>query len=218
MSKNETVPGTAITITPQFDQAKLQRIQTEVEAELTAFAGGLTIDDDSTAEVIGCCLTEELGRLDVIEAMRTQATGPLNQLKRTIDGWFKPARDRSTALISQYKGALGAWHLKKEAVKDAALALAAHAAKTADVATLTQALTVANAPSSNPVGTSYTTQWKARITDLRLFIDAAVEQKQYYLIRADDSGLQRFARDGIRPESFPGVVFEKTAQVRASHG
>lgn len=206
------------TIDTVIDQGALQAMQLAADSELLAFGAGLVITDDTTAEVIAACLTEELGRFDTIEAMRTAATGPLNTLKRTIDGWFKPGKDKSKALIDLYKAALGTYHQSKLAEREAALQLAAKSAKSGDVATLTQALTVANAPSANPSGTSYSTKWQARIVDLRAYIDEAIMQQRYYLIREDPGGLQKLAQGEAEPAPFAGVVFEKVTGVRALHG
>jgi hypothetical protein len=207
-------PGAALTITPQVDAAALQLLQTNAEAELAALGLGFAIEDAETAEVIAAELTAELVRYDAIEAMRTQATGPLNALKRTIDGWFKPGKEKSRALISLYKAALGAWHTRKQAEREEALLFAASAAQSGDVPGLTAALTIANAPDQQPTGTSYVTRWRARVCDMALFASYAAQQGRWDLLQINDAGLQKLPHT----QAFPGVTFEQETQVRASHG
>jgi hypothetical protein len=211
-------PGAALTITPQVDAAMLQTLQLNAEAELAAFGLGFVIEDAATAEVIAAELTAELGRFDAIEAMRTTATGPLNALKRTIDGWFKPGKEKSQALISLYKSALSAWFNRLNAEKEAALLTAATAAQAGDVQGLTQALNVVNAPTQLPTGTSYVQRWKARVCDMQLFASYAAQQNRWDLLQVNDSGLQKLAAGSAQPPAFPGVTFEQDTQVRASHG
>jgi hypothetical protein len=202
----------SLTITPQVDRNLLAKIQADAAKELKALSP-LIIEDDETAQVIAQELAQELGRLDQIEAMKKQANGPIAQLKKTIDSWFKPGKDQCELLVGMYKTALSNYRQKQLAAQEEALRVAALASRTGDLPALTQALTTVNAGMAQPAGVSFPETWEPLIINPGLV--------PYEYLTPDIEKIKAYGKSfkgGATPGPIGGVQWQKKVGVRSSHG
>jgi hypothetical protein len=183
--------------------------QREAEAELAGLAAhpeALAVTDaDSKADVVEF-LREWQRRGDAVELMRTSATKPLLDVKRTIDGWFKPAGDAIGKIVELCKDAIGGYDLAQENKRLAAKAEAQAAAEAHDTGAMLTALTVAASSAPAKVeGSSTRFEWRVkRIVREMLPAEWLVPDEVRIAKRARDAGTSEKG-----PDPIPGVVFER---------
>jgi hypothetical protein len=169
MQPTNTIPSVAL----NFDPAALKASLYDNEVELQTFRGGpradgriqlpLVINNDDTELAVAEWLREKMREADAVEAMRLEATRPINQLLKTINGWFKPTKESFAALREAADTVLGAYRLLKDARQREVMAAATLAATNHDVPALTAALQVANQPVAQSTGVSVRSFWKAEV-------------------------------------------------------
>jgi hypothetical protein len=183
--------------------------QREAEAELVGLAKhpeALAItDEDSKGEVVEF-MREWQRRGDAVELMRTSATKPLLDVKRTIDGWFKPANDAISTIVEICKKAIGAYDLAQDNKRLAAKAEAQAAAEAHDTGAMLTALTVAASSAPAKVkGSSTRFEWRVkRIIREMLPAEWLVPDEVRIAKHARDAGTSETG-----PDPIPGVVFER---------
>jgi hypothetical protein len=183
--------------------------QREAEAELAGLANhpeALAITDADSKVAVVEFMREWQRRGDAVETMRTSATKPLLDVKRTIDGWFKPAGDAIGKIVELCKDAIGGYDLAQENKRLAAKAEAQAAAEAHDTGAMLTALTVAASSAPAKVeGSSTRFEWRVKRIVLEMMPDS-------WKI-ADEPRLAKHARDAgtseTGPDPIPGVVFER---------
>lgn len=198
-------PGGAYTITPVFDRLAVEATAVEMIAEAEGLQN-FVIEDSQTAEAFANVLQVVLQRKDATDAQRKQATGPLNQLKRTIDSWFAPALDACETVEHKLRAALSAWDKVLEAARREAMATAQRFVQERDTQGMTAALAVANAPelAHRPEAVGFRRKWIARVCNVALM--------PAQFIQPDEKALAAYcAKYSIdeTPIAIPGVIFER---------
>lgn len=77
-------------------------------------ARGIVISTDNSYISCGESLKADKQHLAFIEKERKKATDPLDEVKKTIMGWFKPAKDNLEKAIQIKGSAMMAWDNKKQ--------------------------------------------------------------------------------------------------------
>lgn len=109
---------------PEALQGRLDQERLEAQ-EVLRFVQGLPTETPQQREAIAGAFNEAKAKLKELETERKSVTGPLNQIKKTIDGWFKPVEDFYKAVADSLEGHLLAWErtqklLRADALKEIA--------------------------------------------------------------------------------------------------
>lgn len=102
-------------------QAQTAGYTDEIEMLAEQFSS-LEVTDQDSADLVGEILVELKNKHEEIEEKRKEATGPLNKSLRTINSWFKPAKDAIEAAQKLLKGKVSCWYEEQERDRRAALA------------------------------------------------------------------------------------------------
>ena len=113
----------------QIDEKAIAIVEKEV-APLAKRALSISITSQEDQNKAGALLTELNRYADQLEAMKKEATDPINKTLKTIRGWFKPREEKVEEAIDAVRAAMGAYQLEadKKAEEEAAK-LAARVAK-----------------------------------------------------------------------------------------
>lgn len=195
---------------PNLDPKALQAGKLELEKD-TREAAALVITDRDTYAAVGAVLRERLRELDAAEAFREKYTKPA--YKHWKDLCELLSTEPHKRLCAALKKAIGDYDLreateKAEAAKQARELVAAQG-PTPDVAALTEALTVANAPQARAEGVSTQLVWKVK----RVVEDLLPDAYWTPSLDAIQAEAERQGVKGDEPPVIPGVVFEREASV-----
>jgi hypothetical protein len=189
------------------DVAALQR-QTESDAEAIAL---VEVTDEESYAFADALLTDIVQRKDAATKMRGEATGPLYQVIRTVEGWFRPLLDSCTGAEKHLKQVMGTYRLEQARLEKEARELAAAAADAGDGDTMIEALTVAAEAGAKPAGARATTKfgWKVK----RIAEDLLPDEWW----TPDTARLDALAKahKGDDPPIVLGVTFDRVAQIGA---
>src|SRR5262245_7565260 len=115
----------------RFDPQALVQGKTALEIELAELAD-IEITDDETAEIVAIDVREKMRERDAVEALRKSVTGPLDQTKSIIQGWFVPFLDVYKKYRETAGAKVAAYQQTKNEARRAALAEATKAMQTGD--------------------------------------------------------------------------------------
>lgn len=184
------------------------RIRQQVQA--------IVVTDQDSMQFADGMAKQLLQLRDKLEAERKSATGPLLDVKRRIDGWFKPVTDLLEASARDLKNKISTYLIEQKREQDRLfqLAAAAHTAATHGVSgaqeVMTQALAATSAVVTEaPQGTSVREVWTAEI------FNPAIVPCSYHMV--DEARIHREARatpTNEEPTPIPGVRFVKRAETR----
>lgn len=172
MTPTPAVPVQTVTVALAFEPTALAANQAQAAADLAEIElvvknspdGLYPIADTVTHGAIVEYLREKLREFDAIETMRKAATAPLNLTKKTIDGWFAPAKEHLTALTGILRRSLEAYALRQIHVQNAARAEVTTALTAgAPHAEVVTALAVANTAPTKAAGFSVQAHWVAEV-------------------------------------------------------
>lgn len=197
----------AISFSPQQLDAKRLAVQ-RTRAYLERFLPVSTQEAADKAQQFATALAQEI---DAIELMRTGATKPLLESKRTVDGWFKPITDDMKALREQLLRSVATWIEAEKARHALAMQEAAVAHSAGDEEKRNTALAVVNeaAAAKKPKGVSYKQKWVAVVVDPdkvpREFCSPDVRKLAQYAAGCEGE-----------PAPVEGVRFESFCEVRGA--
>lgn len=198
--------NTALAI-PNLDPKALEAGKVALERD-TADARALTITDPDTYAAVGAVLRERLREYDVAKAFRDKVTKPVHAHWKHLCELLsvKPHED----LIAALKTAIGDYDLRELAAKNEAAqaARALVAAPVPDIAAMTQALTVANAPEAQAEGIGTRFVWK-----VKRYLETAVIDPEYLIPNEAKINAVARAHKGEEPPFIRGVVFELAAEI-----
>lgn len=138
--------------------AAVEPVRAEAAAQLVQLAE-IKITSQPGVEAAGKFLQQVKGKAKTLETERTKVTKPLLEAKRTVDGWFKPAKEALNMLEAHLKSAINTYLREQEAARLAALQAGDH-----EGALATEQPTL-------PAGVQQRTIWKWRVTDPALVPD-----------------------------------------------
>lgn len=139
----------------------LERESQETQAGLAELSALSVTTEAERDFALALCQSVKVQR-DALECKRKAVTGPLAQVKRTLDGWFKPitnALDQAEAIL---KGKILAYNRACDLASQKALEAAA---ATQDPVAAQAALTLAAAPRERPAGLSERKRLCWEVTD-----------------------------------------------------
>jgi hypothetical protein len=199
-----------ITLALPLSAGDVATLQREAEANAPAYAL-VEVSDADSYTFADALLTDVVRKKDAVIAMRKQATTPLYQVLRTVEGWFRPVVQALETSETTLKQAMGAYRVEQANAERLARAAAADAAEAGDAERLLLALTTASAISA-PIESraSVTIKWVVAAVD----VDAL--PREFLCPDMGKINAAAFAALGEdNPPVIPGVVFEKTARIGA---
>jgi len=108
----------------QIDEKGIKKFVAPIVSEWTENMKALKelkIEDQETADMISDILKDVHKQLTDSEAKRKEVTGPLNQVKKTIDSWFKPGTEALTEVKKMLLSKIGDYRREIEEKRIAAL-------------------------------------------------------------------------------------------------
>lgn len=183
------------------DQSEALKAEAEAVHPLALALKAYQIQSPEQRTLINEKLVEVKTRAKALEAERTSVTKPLNQVLRTVNGWFKPLSDALSQVEDACKGAIWRYDRALEAEQQKQLTAAAEAYQTGNAAEATQALSmIPDVPVS--AGTSVGTRKVLRI------VSPDMVPREYC---SPDPVKLRAVPTG---SPVPGCVWEEEANVR----
>lgn len=192
-------------------------LQREAEAEAPTVRALVCRDADDYA-LADALLTDVVQRHDAATTMRGTATKPLYGVIRTVEGWFRPYLGTLESMRDSLKSAMGAYLVEQERTARTARELAAVAAETGDADTLIAALTIATESAEKPAGAARASfRWMVKRVAHELLMpefirEAITVEVAQAALRGTLAGYK-----GDDPPVVPGVIFERVANIGASH-
>ena len=180
------VPGVDLAVKPQMDT---ERGSAQQALQLIS---DLPITCQSDLDLFGVVIGKAQTKIKELEGQRTSVTKPLLDIKRQIDGWFKPVTDTYKAVVTAAKDRVITYQAEQKAAKDAALAEIEAGGGEASA----EAFAVAHAPLELPANLSERKVLKFRVLDI-----SAVPTR--HLIVDDRSVLA----EGEAGREVPGIEF-----------
>ncbi len=202
-----TIPTQNLSLALAFDPAALETAKVTAERDLGEFLAVQAIATPEQRALVAELLSSAAREADAVEAMRTSATKPLNQTKRTIDSWFKPTLDAYKRFREHGLNLLGAYDLAVAKREREAQAAALAAVQARDMPALAQALTTVNAPREASHGATTRLVWVAEVLDLAAVPEAFTRRV------LDDAAIERHiaAAGVLEPAAVPGLKFTQVA-------
>lgn len=189
------------------DAAVLQRDAEHDRPDILA----LTCDCDDDYEFLDERLSDLANRLDAVETMRTSATKPLLDTKRTIDGWFAPAKEAIQECIAHVKRVMGAYLLAKQETAREASEIAAVAQAQGDAEMMTAAAEiVADASAAVEGRATQTYYWR-----VKRVVEDMVPDEYWVIDYARLGEIAKAAGSAEQPPVVPGVIFERCVRLGA---
>lgn len=167
---------------PGLDLALKYALETERQRTVDAIrkASEFPLETAAQRDKLSALSAQAHERVKALEAERTSVTKPLNEVLRTINGWFKPTRDSLEAFQATAKQRIGARLAELRAEQDAALAqIESGAGRAPD-----EAFAIAHQAVEVPAGMSARTVYELRVDDLEQ-IPKAFLLPNVALIRAE---------------------------------
>ena len=169
-------------------QAQVLAIVEPLRAEAADSAiaiAAIAIGSQSMLDKVGELLTQTKAKYKAIEAERTKVTKPLNDAKKAIDGWFKPAKTALNDLEIVLKDAMSSYITGQEQKRLEALQLGNHEAA------------LATEQPVMPAGISTRTTWKFHV------VDVARVPREYLVL--DMAAIQAHVSTHKSNSSIPGI-------------
>ena len=193
--------GAALAVSvPTSLQGSLDKERAEAQ-QVLQLVQGLPVETPEQREFIGSLINQAGAKVKELEDQRTSVTGPLLQIKRTIDGWFKPPVEFYEAIKKTLAGKLQAWESDQKTARTAALVAIAAGAGLAPAA----AFEAAHANVELPDNVGSRTVLEYEITDW------AMLPGKYKILVANHEAIKAdIAKHGLTLDA-PGLrVFETT--------
>lgn len=189
-------------INPELETSLLEK-----RAELEGLGiSDIKVRDDETYQTAGVILTEIKTQQKDLTAEKKKVTGPLKEISKTIDGWFKGPLAALKAAEAHLKGEMQAFDRKKEEERRKAIREAAKAAKSGDSEAATDALRKAGTLSRQKVeGVSSRVAYEIQI------VDESLIPREY--LKVDEAAIKKAARESRGKEKIPGVVIIETSSI-----
>lgn len=170
---------------------------------------GLRVTDAGELEQVSGFARELVKKKDALDAERKAAVGPLNEVVKRINGWFKPAIETLTDAERHCKRLIGDYQLRYAEEQRRQFAAAQAAMVAGDMSATTAALAASSAAApSAAVGVGVREVWRAEV------VDAAAVPREYLIVNEKALGaVARSVPKGGTPPTIPGVRFSKDTQV-----
>lgn len=126
--------------------------------EAAALADSFQINGHDDLMVASNILRHAKDRWKALEEQRTSVTGPLNEILRTVNGWFKPVQTGLVRVETTLKNKIAAYTLAQKAAQEAAMRAAAEAIQANNQMMASQQL-AAMVPAPPPQGIAVREIW-----------------------------------------------------------
>lgn len=211
--------STTLTVRTPISVAEVAALQKAAEDEHEIYAL-LACADAGDYEFADALLTAVSEREKAALAMRTEATGPLYGVIKTVEDWFRPYLSELKFAKDACKKVMGDYRVAQAQIEREARELAATAAETNDPETMIEALTVANIAAQKPegharVGLRWTVKRVVEGLLLESFEAPGVGKVPCWIPNAEAFEAFAAQHKGDDPPVISGVVFEQVARVAA---
>lgn len=197
------------------DPGSTALVPAELEGELTQERGRaqeclqmiqtLTIESQADLDLAGELLGSAKAKIKELEEQRKSVTGPLNQVVKTINGWFKPVTEFYESCERALKERVAEHTLAQQAKQDAALAEIEAGAGDASA----EAFAAATQVTENPSNVSTRVRWIWTVENWAL-----VPGKYKKLVLDEAAVAAEVEAHGDRA-AIPGITITKDIQVIA---
>lgn len=211
MRKHVGPLGHEITLALPTSAADVATLQRQAEDDAPAVQA-ITIADADDYAFADAILTDVVQRKDAVVAMRKQATVPLYQVVRTIEGWFKPVVSALESSERTLKERMGAWRLQIAERERAAREAAAVAAESGDAGAMVTALNAATSAQMAPAAGRATTRF---VWAVKRIAEDLLPDEWWTPDVARIEALAKETPGDSDPPVVPGVVFERRAVIGA---
>lgn len=214
----------------QQEMQESAKTQITVATGFVAEAESYEIDCAEIADMASVDLNKYKDHLKRVDELRKSATRPLDEAKKTIMEWFRPATEHDEKAIDILSGKLKSWvkecqrkrdeeeRRAREAAREAARVLAEQAKAEAEkgnheeakaletqAAIMPSMAALAVQPSRKIVGTSTKETWKAEITDVKELLRAVLDDRvSIAAITVNQTFLDQMARSMKEAYNIPG--------------
>lgn len=210
-SRKAQAPATLEPVAIAFNPAELAPYHETATRELVGL-DALEISTADEAALVAEHVRGVMRQRDAVEAMRKSVTAPLNEAKRRVDALFKPTLEVLDAIRSKCDRLLGAFRIREESARVAAMRQATVAAQRQDLDGLVTALATVNAPTAPTTGVSASLAWEATVVAPDLLLP------QFTKIVPNEEAIAALCKDHpldeAHPPSCPGVLFKIVASTR----
>lgn len=116
-------PSTALAVSvPATLEGQLTKERMDAQ-QVLQIVQTLPVDTAEQRDMCGALINQAKDKIKGLEAERKSVTGPLNQIKKTIDGWFSPVEDFYTSVAKTLEKKLLAWEAEQKAARTEGLKL-----------------------------------------------------------------------------------------------